>query len=118
MIIILSGYNKDLNYQQELLKKIIMSNDMLNEVITKVHLLELDQYYIGAGSIVQTIWNYLSSYPLDKGINDIDVVYFNKIDSSYEEENEVIEKAKQLFKDVPIQLDIKNQARVHLCTRR
>ncbi|MCO7127364.1 nucleotidyltransferase family protein [Sporolactobacillus shoreicorticis] len=71
-------------------------------------------YYIGAGCIANTVWNYLSGNPFAYGISDIDVVYFD--DKNTEIENEVIYKRLLLerLEEFPFKLDVKNEARVHL----
>ncbi|AHV96236.1 nucleotidyltransferase family protein [Paenibacillus sabinae] len=71
-------------------------------------------YYIGAGCLVQTVWNELTGRPPLYGISDIDIVYFDSTDLSYEAENKVVERGKRLFAKLPFPVDIKNQARVHL----
>lgn len=40
----------------------------------------MEKFYIGAGAIVQTIWNVLTNRPVDYGIDDIDIVYYNPQD--------------------------------------
>jgi hypothetical protein len=105
--------NKDLAYQMVCLKEIIRLNFVLEDVFQQAPLLNLEQYYIGAGCITQSIWNYLCGFPLDTGIKDIDFVYYDS-DLSYDKECEVIETVKKLFSGLPFSIDIKNQARVHL----
>lgn len=108
-----NGFNLDLTSQIELFRKIICKNEILNEVLIKTKKLNLTNYYIGAGCLAQTIWNYLSGFSSNHGIKDIDFVYFDK-DLSYEKEDSVISEVRGLLKDIPIKIDIKNQARVHL----
>ena len=107
------GLNRDLHYQLDIFCEIISKNKYVYEVCDKARYLNLKNYYIGAGCIAQTVWNHLSDFPLSHGINDIDIVYFDE-DLSYERENELINKSKELFKDIPLKIDMKNQARVHL----
>lgn len=109
-----TGYNIDLNSQLDLFKKIVMKNEILKEVFLKAPLLDLTDYYIGAGCLTQTIWNYLSGFLLNYGIDDYDIVFFNNEDLSFESEDKVVQKVKKLFNDLPIKVDVKNQARVHL----
>lgn len=111
---LLKGYNLDIHRQIEVFEKIIMLSETLSEAIERAKALDLDNYYIGAGCITQTVWNYLSNNPLDYGIKDIDFVYFDDNNLDLEAENEVILKIKNLYSDLKIQIDIKNQARVHL----
>lgn len=93
---------------------IISQNEIIKEVFNRIHLLNLKEYYIGAGCLVQTIWNYLDGMPLVYGIEDIDIVYYDDFKLSYKDEDIIINKAKKIFSGIPIKIDIKNQARVHL----
>ncbi|WP_332238836.1 nucleotidyltransferase family protein [Sporolactobacillus sp. KGMB 08714] len=69
-------------------------------------------YYIGAGCIADTVWNYLSGNPLTYGISDVDVVYFD--DKNTAIENEVKRLLIERLGKFPFKLDVKNEARVHL----
>jgi len=108
------GYNCDLVAQKNLLLSIVSKNDVLLEILIKTQLLGLKNYYIGAGCICQTVWNYQNDKDLMYGISDIDFVYFDDSDISYEAEDFVIKKVKQQFLHLPVDIDVKNQARVHL----
>ncbi|WPC39765.1 nucleotidyltransferase family protein [Clostridium sp. JS66] len=68
----INGYNLDICTQVQVLENIIMSNKIINIVIERAKQLGIDNYYIGAGCIAQTVWNYLSNYQLQYGIKDID----------------------------------------------
>jgi len=83
-------------------------------VFDRLKTLKLDQCYLAAGSLFQVIWNAQSGQTLGSGIKDLDVFYFDDTDLSWEAENAVIERAKVLFHDIEMSVDIKNQARVHL----
>jgi len=54
---LLNGYNLDIHAQLEVLESIIMSNEIINIAIERAKLLDIDNYYIGAGCIAQTVWN-------------------------------------------------------------
>ncbi len=110
----LDGYNKDILLQAKILESILTSSKLIREVLKRAKLSGLDNYYIGAGCITQTVWNYLFHQPFDYGIKDIDFVYFDNINLDYEAENRVIAGVKGLYADMKIDIDIKNQARVHL----
>lgn len=96
-----------------MLQRIVLQSPTLHDIILRAEALNLADYYIGAGCIAQTVWNYLSGYPLDYGISDIDLVYY---DTNLEQaaEEEVAEQARRLYADIPLPLDVKNEARVHL----
>ena len=108
------GYNNDINRQIKHFEEIIFSNEVLTKILTNAENVGLDYYYIGAGCIAQTIWNYQMNYDLNYGISDIDFVYFDSSDLSFEAENKIIEKVKNKINICPSNLDIKNQARVHI----
>jgi len=97
----------------KLLHEILRKNEILYGVIEESQNLELPEYYIGAGCIAQTVWNYQNGNPPLKGINDIDFVYFDS-DLTLETENDVIQRIQDRFRDCPLKIDVKNQARVHV----
>lgn len=47
------------------------------------------------------------------GIRDYDLFYYDP-DTSWDAENDVICKARQIFSDVPVEVQVRNQARVPL----
>lgn len=79
----LYGINKSLNDQIELLEQILLKNEKLNKVLTILSNSKLRNYYIAAGCVNQTVFNYYHGYELDYGITDFDIVYFDE-DLSYE----------------------------------
>ncbi|WP_270181053.1 nucleotidyltransferase family protein [Alkalihalobacillus sp. CinArs1] len=107
-----SGRNLDLQSQMEMLEDIVHKNETIERVLNVAHA-ELENYYIGAGSIVQTVWNSLSGNPLNHGIGDIDIIYYDE-DLSREKEKRTEEHLQALLHDVPLEIDVKNEARVHL----
>ncbi|QHQ62862.1 hypothetical protein Ana3638_20485 [Anaerocolumna sedimenticola] len=109
----LDGYNKDILLQIKILESILNSSELIREVLKRAKLSGLNNYYIGAGCITQTVWNYIFHKPFNYGIKDIDFVYFDNVNLDYEAENKVITSLKELYADMKIQLDVKNQARVH-----
>jgi uncharacterized protein len=110
----INGYNLDIYSQCKSLEKIIMSSEIINIAVERAERLNIDNYYIGAGCVAQTVWNYMSNCPLEYGIKDIDFVYFDDINVDFQSENRVISQVKELYSDVKIEVDVKNQARVHL----
>lgn len=96
------------------LLNIIFQSELVSEAFERASRLNLPDWYIGAGCIAQTVWNHFHGYDLESFISDIDLVYFDPTDLSYEAENAVIQKAKEFFRWSPIPVDVKNQARVHL----
>ena len=115
----MDGYNKNINYQLKLLEKILKKNKRLMEVLKILEEYsksnsKFKDYYIGAGSINQTIFNYLSHKDINYGIKDFDIVYYDDSDLSYESEDIIIKDLQKLLGKNKIEFDIKNEARVHL----
>ena len=46
----------------------------------------MPNFYIAAGFIYQTIWNYYDNKDLNYGIKDIDIIYYDKDDLSVEKD--------------------------------
>ncbi|WP_315860857.1 nucleotidyltransferase family protein [Rhizobium leguminosarum] len=76
--------------------------------------LELPQGTLTAGCLFQTVWNLKSGNEPDWAIKDYDVFYFDANDLSWEAEDAVIQKAREMLGDLADKVEIRNQARVHL----
>ncbi|MDD4547738.1 MAG: nucleotidyltransferase family protein [Bacilli bacterium] len=107
------GVGKSLEEQQECLKKILLQSQKIKYILETLKKSSLKNYYVAAGCINQTVFNYYHDFDLDYGIKDIDIVYFD-LDLSYEAEDKIIKEIQLLFKNNLFNVDIKNQARVHL----
>jgi uncharacterized protein len=110
----LNGHDADINKQVRVLKEIVFSSEVLSGALERARLLGLENYYIGAGFVAQTVWNSLFGMPLTHGIKDIDLVYFDDKNLDEESENLVCIRARELYSDFALEIDVKNQARVHL----
>lgn len=108
-----NGANKSINIQLKILKKILLNNPRIRIILETLDDIGMSDYYLAAGCISQTVFNYYHGFKYDFGINDYDIVYFDK-DTSYEMENYYIELISKRLEGVNVKLDIKNQARVHL----
>jgi uncharacterized protein len=106
-------FQKDLKSQIDDLRDILASSELISEVLEKAPQLNLPNWYLGAGAIAQTVWNKLHDYPLEQNIKDCDLVYFDS-DTSAEAQDLYIQKGKELFDDLPVEVEITNEARVHL----
>jgi len=109
-----ASFNSDLADQTRSLKKIVKRNKFIAEILSSSSKLKLPNWYVGAGCITQTIWNALYGFPLTQNIKDIDLVYFDSSDLSSETENNNKDKIRSLFCKIPLEFDVKNQARVHI----
>jgi len=86
----------------------------INVVIAdELPLLELADAWLVSGCLVQTAWNVLTGRPVDHGIADYDIFYFDP-DTSWEAEDEVIRKVHGRLSHLGARIEARNQARVHL----
>ena len=76
--------------------------------------LQLPDAWLVAGCLFQTVWNRRSGRPPTDGIKDYDLFYYDPGDLSAEAEHAAQRKAEAIFRDLPIILEVCNQARVHL----
>lgn len=104
----------ELQTPQQQLQAILSQSPVLWEIIETAPQLGLAQYYIGAGCICQTVWNRQNGLDPLYGISDIDLAYYDGEDLSYQAEDRVVCRAQALFAHLPVEIDLKNQARVHL----
>ncbi len=107
---------KSIFEQNEKFIEIIKQNKELMLILNYISELNLPNFYIAAGSIFQTIWNYYDNKPLNYGIKDIDVIYYDKNNLSKEDEQVLEDKIVEYFKKLNInyQFDVHNEARMHL----
>ena len=73
----------------------------------------LPDHLLVAGALYNLAWNRLSGRPALAGVNDIDVFYFDP-DPSWEAEDAVIRRLDARFAHLPLPVQVRNQARVHL----
>jgi hypothetical protein len=100
--------------QRAELERIIRSSPVLMEVLEGLREDRLPDGLLVAGAIYNLVWNRLTGRPDLNGINDIDVFYFDDSDLSYDAEDRVIRRLGARFAHLPLPVQIRNQARVHL----
>jgi hypothetical protein len=100
--------------QRGALLDIIAGQPPLIAVLERLRDLALPDCWLVSGAIYNTVWNVLTERPPLTGIKDIDVFYFDAGDLSYDAEDAVIKRAAPVFADLPLPVEIRNQARVHL----
>lgn len=109
-------YYETLDKQCHKFMSILEENKDLMIILDYLAKLNLPNFYIAAGSIFQTIWNYYDNRPLNYGIKDIDIIYYDKDNLTKEVEqkleNQIIDFLKQ--KNLNYEVDIHNEARMHL----
>ena len=97
------------------LQAILHATPPLMRVLTVARRLCLPDWLMFSGAIYQPVLNHLTGRPLDYGIKDYDLAYFDASDLSYEAEDTVIRRVRAAF-DEPLRsmVEVRNQARVHL----
>ena len=95
------------------LLEILSANQTLRKALPRIAGLGLSDWYLGGGCIAQTVWNHAHGKPLNQDIVDYDLVYFDA-DQSADSEAATEQRAKEALADLALNLDVKNQARVHL----
>jgi uncharacterized protein len=89
-------------------------NKWLREILERFEEIALPDSWLVAGSIAQTIWNLGCGRSAELGLKDVDLIYFDDQDLSFDAEASHERRLRDLFRRLPIKLDVKNEARVHL----
>lgn len=100
--------------QRAALTAIIRNTPFLMEVLAGLRAARLPEGLLVSGAIYNSVWNALTGRPPQNGIADIDLIYFDESDLSYEGEDKVIRAMDARFAHLPLPVQVRNQARVHL----
>ncbi|MBO6717084.1 MAG: nucleotidyltransferase family protein [Rhizobiaceae bacterium] len=100
--------------QRRVFLDIVWNDPTVRAALVAARELDLPDWLIVSGVLYNTVWNTLTGRSGGHGINDIDIFYFDDRDVSYEAEDAVIRRAEPFFADLPLPVEIRNQARVHL----
>lgn len=92
---------------------VAMTNEVNREILKRLPSLDLTDAWLVSGSLFQTVWNVTTGRAPDYGIKDYDIFYFDA-DTSFEAEDAAIRRCAELFADVEADIELRNQARVHL----
>jgi hypothetical protein len=97
------------------LSEILRGCSALMRVLGTARALALPDWMVFSGAIYQPVINHLTGRPLEYGIKDYDLAYFDASDTSYEAEDVVIRRVATAFEE-PLKslVEVRNQARVHL----
>jgi uncharacterized protein len=100
--------------QKRLFLDIVWADPVVRAALVAACDLALPDWLIVSGVLYNAVWNALTGRPPGYGTKDIDLFYFGDIDLSYEAEDAVITRAAPAFAHLPLPVEIRNQARVHL----
>jgi hypothetical protein len=96
------------------LKARLHQNRIIGAILHRTPQLQMPNWYLGAGCLAQTVWNGLHGFPAEQHIKDYDLVYFDATDTSYAGEDAYVRQGAVVFADLPVTIEIRNQARVNL----
>ena len=107
---------KSISEQNDKIILILKENDELMKMLDFIDSLKLPNYYIAAGAIFQTVWNYYDGKPLNTGIKDIDIIYFQPDDLSVEIDLKYYKIIDEFSKSLGynFEIDVSNEARMHI----
>jgi hypothetical protein len=91
----------------------VLRNPVHEALLDELSQLGLPDAWIVSGCLVQTVWNLRTGRPIDYGINDYDVFYFDP-DLSWEAVDRVIGTLRDTSGRLGARIEVRNQARVHL----
>jgi uncharacterized protein len=98
---------------EERFLEIVLADPTVAAILDRAPVLGLADWWLTAGVLFQTVWNSLTGRPPGAGIRDADFFYFDA-DTSWEAEDAVIRTGAELFAGLPVPVEIRNEARVHL----
>ena len=90
-----------------------LRNPVDEAIVEELFQLALPDAWIVSGCLVQTVWNVLTARPVDYGIDDYDIFYFDP-DTSWQAEDAVIRQVQGRLAKFGAKVEVRNQARVHL----
>lgn len=93
---------------------IVTANETIRTLTARLAELKLPDSSVAAGCLCQTVWNHLNGFPPSHGIVDYDIFYCDLDDLSWEGEDRAIRRCAAAFADLGVDVQVRNQARVHL----
>jgi uncharacterized protein len=92
----------------------VQENPNNRAILSRWARLDLPQGWLVAGCLFQTLWNLKAGHAPEAGIKDYDIFYFDPTDLSEAAEHQVQAQADSVLGDLGVQVEVANQARVHL----
>ena len=100
--------------QSEKFLELVLQNPVNRSLIDRLPSFGLDDIWLVAGCLFQTVWNLKVGRPPAEGILDYDIFYFNGDDLSWHAEDAAIRRVAECTQDIGARVELRNQARVHL----
>ena len=106
-------YKLPIKKQEKIFLDLILRNSNIDAILNRGFVSNISNWYLVSGCLNQTIWNQLTNRKIENGVKDYDLIYFDP-DISIDKENNIKKLVTEKFADLKINLDVVNQARVHL----
>lgn len=100
--------------QRRLFLDIVWSDANIRSALLAARALALPDWLIVSGVLYSAVWNALTGRQAGYGTRDVDLFYHDEGDLSWGGEDAVISRAEPVFAHLPLPVEIRNQARVHL----
>jgi hypothetical protein len=91
----------------------MFENAVNRTILQRLPAIGVADAWLVSGALFQTVWNVQTGRDPRYGIKDYDIFYFD-LDTSYEAEDAVIRRTRALFAGIEADIEVRNQARVHL----
>lgn len=97
--------------EQELVK-ILKASPLFQNILDVADRVPLKNWYIAGGAVTQTVWNWRMGFEPLHGLKDVDLVYFDDHQSDDDQALSQLQ-VQDLFSEITIPVDVKNEALVH-----
>jgi uncharacterized protein len=98
---------------------LIEKDRWMMEVLRTAEMLNLPDWWIGAGFLRSKVWDYLHGYRERTPLPDIDLIYFDKKSlGQMKKDEKSLEEKLNSNKNLGVNWQVKNQARMHLHHKR
>jgi hypothetical protein len=93
---------------------LVLANPVNRALLERLPALDLPDSAVVAGCLFQSVLNGITGNDPSHGISDYDLSYCDLTDLSWEAEDRVIRRCAEAFADLGVDVQVRNQARVHL----
>lgn len=100
--------------QQRAFVATVLRNEFVAKILERMRGSDLPEWYLSGGCLFQTVWNSEHGFEHSAGILDYDLFYYDASDLSAHSEQTASRELAGKFSDLPIDIEVTNQARVHL----
>ncbi|MBZ5667354.1 MAG: nucleotidyltransferase family protein [Acidobacteriia bacterium] len=101
----------DVNRQKAAVELIVQRSPEVMEILSVLRGAD-KRLHLGGGLVRNLVWDYLHGYRSSTPIDDVDVVYFDKLSDTKEHDREIERKLAGIIPN--LQWSVKNQARMHV----